>query len=297
MATEGRSETPEGTQSIERAISILALVSQAAGAGASLTDLVARSGLKQPTVHRLLSALGRSGLVEQDDDTRRYHLGYESYVLGILAAPRFGLHRLAQGSVARLAHVSEDTAFLTVRRGLFSVCVHREEGTYPIRAHVLSVGDRHPLGVGAGSIALLAALPDAEVDAILDGNAALYEQRYPALSLDGLRGLVAETRLRGFSAHRGLIFPGSWGIGVVVRDEHGHPTAALSIGAAESRLNNSARQDSLGKLLQEEAAKLEQQLKRNAQSPRAPESGRPSSRPPARHPAVNGAVRRTAQRR
>jgi DNA-binding IclR family transcriptional regulator len=296
MAATGKTERPEGTQSIERDISILALVSQAAEAGASLTELVSRSGLKHHTVHRLLSALGRSGLVELDDETKRYLLGYESYVLGILAAPRFGLHRLAQGSVARLAHVSEDTAFLTVRRGLFSVCVHREEGTYPIRAHVLSVGDRHPMGVGAGSIALLAALPDVEIEAVLEGNAALYQERYPALSLDGLRGLVAETRVRGFSAHRGLIFPGSWGIGVAVRDEHGHPTAALSIGAAESRLNE-ARQENLGKLLQEEAEQLEQQLKRNAQFPRAPESGRPSSRPPARHPAVNGAVRRTAPRR
>jgi DNA-binding IclR family transcriptional regulator len=292
MPTPGRSEAPEGTQSIERAISVLALVSQAAGPGASLTELVARSGLKQPTVHRLLTALGHSGLVEQDSETKRYHLGYESYVLGILAAARFGLHRLAQGSVARLAHVSEDTAFLTVRRGLFSVCVHREEGTYPIRAHVLSVGDRHPLGVGAGSIAMLAALSDAEIDSVLEANAALYKERYPALSPAGLRDLIRETRRRGFSAHRGLIFPGSWGIGVVVHDKQGHPTAALSIGAAESRLNE-ARQETLARLLHDEADKLEQQLKRTALSPRAPEGGRASTR----NPATNGAVRRTALRR
>lgn len=288
MSARNKSEPTEGTQSIERAISVLALVSQAAEAGASLTELVTRSGLKQPTVHRLLVALSRAGLVEQDEETKRYHLGYESYVLGVLAAPRFGIHRLGQGSVARLAHLSEDTAFLTVRRGLFSVCVHREDGAYPIRAHVLSVGDRHPLGVGAGSIAMLAALPDEEANAVLEANASIYKSTYPAVSPQRLKDLIAETRKRGFSAHRGLIFPGSWGIGVAVRDEHGQPTASLSIGAAESRLNET-RQETLGKLLQEEAGRLEQQLKRSVQSNRVLER--------ARSPVRNGSVKRATARR
>lgn len=277
LRAPGGTSQSEGTQAIDRAISVLVLVSKMQGSGASLSQLVADSGLKQPTVHRLLTALARGGLVEQDDDTKRYHLGYESYVFGMLAAERFGIHRLAQGSVARLAHVSQDTAFLTIRRGHFAVCLHREEGAYPIRAHVLSVGDRHPLGVGAGSIAILAALPDDEVEVILEANADIYRDSYPAVSPDRLRQLVAETRARGFSAHRGLIHPGSWGIGVVVRDEFGQPNAALSIGAIESRLNEE-RQEQLAKLMQEEANKLHAQLMRPTQTPGASDGRRLSAR-------------------
>jgi DNA-binding IclR family transcriptional regulator len=268
---------PEGTQAIDRAISVLVLVSKTQAQGASLAQLVTESGLKQPTVHRLLTALSRGGLVEQDDDTKRYQLGYEAYVLGMLAADRFGIQRLSQGSVARLAHFSQDTAFLTIRRGDFSVCLDREEGAYPIRAQVLSVGDRHPLGVGAGSIAILAALPDAEIDAILAANTEIYRENYPAVSPDRLRELVAETRLRGFSAHRGLIHPGSWGIGVAVRDEFGQPTAALSIGAIEARLSE-PRQEALAKLLHEEAERLHAQLVARTQRKGPTEGRRPSTK-------------------
>ena len=66
---------------------------------------------------------------------------------------------------------SGDTSFLSVRRDAFAVCLHREEGAYPIRTHALEVGDRHPLGVGGGSLAILATLSDAEIERVLpDGG-------------------------------------------------------------------------------------------------------------------------------
>ena len=68
-------------------------------------------------MHRLLGALTRSGLVEQDRNSRRYHLGLETCVQGLLASHRFGVRRIAAESVDRIARLSEDAAFLTDRRG------------------------------------------------------------------------------------------------------------------------------------------------------------------------------------
>ena len=53
-----------------------------------------------------------------------------------------------------------DSSFLSVRRDNYAVCLYREEGTYPVRTHALQAGLQHPLGVGAGSLAMLSALPD-----------------------------------------------------------------------------------------------------------------------------------------
>jgi len=248
-----------GTQSVERATSLLMLIGRADQAGAGIAEIVARSGLKAPTARRILNALIRAGLVEQDDASRRYFLGPESYVLGMLAADRFGIHRLALGSLVRLAQQSEDTAFLTVRRGSFSVCLHREDGAYPIRSHVLGSGDRHPLGVAAGGIALLAALPEPEMHTIIDEHATAYRNDYPMLPLETLLTLLAETRSRGFAVNPGVFFPGSWGIAVAIRDARGAATAALSIAAIESRMD-SRRQGELAAMLLEEAGRLEAQL-------------------------------------
>ena len=128
------------TQSIDRAVALLSLVGGAGVDGARLTDLVAASGLAKPTVRRILLALVRAGLVDQDEETRRYQVGPELYVLGRLASARFGIHALARDTLARLSGVSEDTSFLSVPRDTLAVCLQREEGSFPIRTHALKVG-------------------------------------------------------------------------------------------------------------------------------------------------------------
>ncbi|WP_232462402.1 IclR family transcriptional regulator [Bordetella genomosp. 9] len=246
----------DGAQSIARALRVLRTVARTAQEGAGLLALTRETGMNKPTVHRLLAALAAEGMVEQDPVTRRYFLGPECHVLGHIASQRHGLARLAADTVANLAHTCGDSAFFSIRRHVFAVCVLREDGDYPLKTHALRPGDRHPLGVGAGSLAMLAALPDDEVDACLHANAALIEQRYPNYSPALLRAQVSEARAQGYAANRGLIVPGSWGIGVPVRGADGQVAGALSIAAIESRLDEE-RQFQLAKLLSKEAKKLE----------------------------------------
>jgi len=86
-----------GSQSVDRALRLLALVGREAEGGAKLSDIVEDSGLNKPTARRLLLALMRAGLVGQEARTRRYYLGEEAYVLGTLASRR----RLRRGSVEK----------------------------------------------------------------------------------------------------------------------------------------------------------------------------------------------------
>lgn len=248
-----------GTQSIERAVALLLTVGRSAPEGARLSDLVRVSGLPKPTVRRVLLALVRTGLLDQDEVTRRYHVGPEAYVLGTLAGTRFGIHALALDGLARIARTSGDCAFLSVPRGAFSVCLHREEGTWPIRTHVLQAGDRHPLGIGAGGLALLAALPDAEVERMLAANTQALESHYPGYGVEVLRAQVADARGRGYALNPGLYVAGSWGIAVPVLGPDGRPLGALSLAAIESRLSPE-RQAELVPLLKREAQALEAAL-------------------------------------
>lgn len=264
----------DGAQAIDRAVGLLRLVGRAGASGARLADLILQSGLQKPTVRRLLLALMRGGLIEQDAQSRRYFVGPEAYVLGTLAGARFGIHALSLDGLARLAKESGDCAFLSVPRGTFSVCLHREEGLFPIRTHVLQAGDRHPLGIGGGGLAILAALPDTEVEEVLAANAPVLAQRYPDFPPDVLRALVADARARGHALNPGLLVPGSWGIGVAVRDRAGRPLGALSIAAIESRLTE-ARQREIAPLLMREARLLEAALDR-------PPASRVPTPPPAR---------------
>ncbi len=233
---------------MDRALALLALIGRHSAAGISLSGLVSVSELNKATVRRLVLALIRAGLVEQDAQSRTYHLGEEAYVLGLLAQGRHGLLRQAMELIQSLARETGDAAFLSVRRGLHSVCLHREDGAHPIRTYALMPGGHHPLGVGAGSLAMLAALPDAEVEAIIAANTPELLAQYPRLPPELLRAHVAETRESGIALNPGLIFEDSWGLGIALQGPDGQLVGALSLAAVESRMKEPRRTELAQKL-------------------------------------------------
>lgn len=249
-----------GSQSVDRALGLLSLIGREPAEGLPLGEIVSGSGLNKPTTRRLLLALIRAGLVEQEPTTRRYCLGEEAFVLGVLAARRHGLLEMAMDGLRRLSAETQDTSFLTVRRENYAICLHREEGTYPVRTHALQAGDQHPLGVGAGSLAMLAVLPDDDVDRVIAANEAVLLARYPGFAPDPLRVDIAGTRARGYSLNPGRLVASSWGIGRAFRYPDGRVAGALSIAAIDSRMRP-ARQAELSKLLMREAERLEALLK------------------------------------
>lgn len=274
-----RRDLAGGAQSVDRALSLLALIRRHAHSGVGLSTVVAESGLNKPTARRLLLALIRSGLVEQDTRTRHYFLGEEAFVLGALASRRYSLLELASESVRNLAAQSEDTSFFSIRREGYSVCLHREEGAFPIRTHVLQAGYQHPLGVGAGSMALLAELADDEIERIIAANTAIVAEKFPNYTPEVIREHVALTRGRGWSLNPGLVLPNSWAVGIVARYPDGRTAGALSIAAIDSRLREE-RQLQLAELLKAEAGRLQAKLERmfSAAGSRSPAAGLPSER-------------------
>lgn len=249
-----------GAQAVERALQLLSIVGRAAEKGIALGDVVAGSGLNKPTARRLLMALMRSRLVEQDEANRRYYLGGELYVLGMLASRRHGLLELSGESLRRLSALSGDTSFVSMRRDDYAVCLHREEGAYPVRTHALLAGDQNPLGVGAGSLAMLSALPDAEVEPILARLEPVVTARYPGYNRAVIRADIARTRQAGYALNPGRVIADSWGVGMAIMLPDGRLAGALSIAAVDSRMG-AERQKELAGLLAREVEHVEGKLK------------------------------------
>ncbi len=155
--------TVPGAQSVARAAALLRLVTAAGDEGLSVADLARRADLTRPTTHRLLTALRHEGLVDQDESTGRWMPGPELYLMGTVAASRYDITAIARDIVRSLAVRTEESAFLSVRRGDETVCLIREDGAFPIRSFVLSEGVRFPLGVASAGLAILAFLPPHDV--------------------------------------------------------------------------------------------------------------------------------------
>ena len=254
---DGAEEKGPAVQSITRAASVLRVLGAAPAEGCALGEIARGAGFGKATTHRLLAALAEAGFVYQDLVTRQYRLGATLALLG-RRANEHDVVSAAKPALLRLAAASEDTIYLSIPEGSSSVCIDRQLGAFPIRTLSLDVGQRRPLGVGSGSLALLAAMPPQQIDAVLARNQAWLTE-YPAFPPDLLRGHLGQTQARGFSYIDGLIIPGVNAIGVSVLGPERRPLAALSITAIAERVRGE-RTTLLVRLLQDEARRISSEL-------------------------------------
>ncbi|MEQ8429809.1 MAG: IclR family transcriptional regulator [Silicimonas sp.] len=244
-------------QTIDRAARVLRAIASGPSEGLRLVDVTDGLGLGKATAHRLLRGLADVGFVAFSETTKRYALGFEIYALGA-AAQRFRIVDLARPALARLAAKTRDTVYLSVRDGDHALCVDRCTGEYPIRTLTLDVGDRRPLGVGAGSLALLAFQTEADIARILRDDHAMRAQ-FDGFSSDALGDMVRRSRATGHAFNDGYIVSAMAAIGVPVLDPDGRAVAALSIAAIRERMQ-APRSDELVALLSAEAEELSQLL-------------------------------------
>jgi DNA-binding IclR family transcriptional regulator len=219
-----------------------------------LADLSAATGINKATALRLLDALADEGFVERDDETKRYRLGEHAMMMGLAAQRGDTLRDRARPWLIRLAALCGDTVLLSTRSGAEAVCIDRESGTYPIRANYLDVGSRRPLGVGAGSLALLSWLPAPEVDAVLADAMSGIRARYPRIDEPLLRAKIDESRGQGFVLLLDVVVERMGGVAMPILGVDGRPAAALSIAALNERLTG--RLDVLVAALREAAEAL-----------------------------------------
>jgi len=223
-----------------------------------LSNIVTNTRLNKATAIRLLETLVQDGFVTRDPVDRSYMLGNEAFVMAAVVSRRALFPECAHDSVVRLAEVSEDAACLCIPSGSDAVCIDREEGTYPLRANYLNIGRRLPLGVGSPSLALLAWLPEPEIDEMLERNRIAFT-RFPRLSVERIRQDARNSRERGYAMSANIVCEGTGGIAVPILGADGRPVAALGATALVKRLVE--RQQMLAELLQKEASLIEASLR------------------------------------
>lgn len=226
--------------------------------GVSTSALARHAGLARPTAHRLLTSLTVEGLVDRDGQSGLWRLGPELYLLGAAAATRYDIREDARDIVRSLAEQTGESAFLTARRGDETVCLLQQDGSFPLRSHVLHEGIRFPLGVASAGLVILSHLQEREVRSYLE-RIDLSPQWGATHSAAALQERVDQTRTAGYATNPGLIVEGSWGMGAAVFDPSGSPAWALSITGVETRFRADRRPD-LGQQLLTAAHRLSQRL-------------------------------------
>lgn len=257
MAMEAKTVEKGLHQNIGRAAAVLSKLAAAPETGLRFADVVDATGLAKGAAHRVLAGLAAYGLVEKDETTGRFFLGIEMVSWAAAAANRFGLAERAAPELLRLCQSTEDTVYLLLRIGDEAVCIDRFEGAYPIKTLTMHVGDRRPLGVGAGPLALVAFLDDEERERVLaaEPNAGAPFN----VDDDKRRRMVDASREVGYGLNDNQMMPGMSGVGVPIRREDGLPIAAVTVACVSARLESPRREEIVADL-REVARKIEADL-------------------------------------
>jgi len=256
-----KSAAAAGTQSIQRAVAVMCEIAAHLPRGRKLSDIAAALGLEPGTVQRIVKGLLFHDMVLRVPGTRLYRLGPLAYELGLAAASSYTLRELCQPALAELVKETGDPVFLVVRSGLDAVCIDHLRGTFPIQPHALDIGSRRPLGVTAGSLALLMALPEDEQEAIIRGNSRR-ETVHGRLSARWLRERVADSRQRGYALNEEGALSGISAVGLPLRPPGGGtPFAAISVASIASRVTGE-RREKLVRALARTAQELERLIAR-----------------------------------
>ncbi len=228
-------------QTVGRAIQLMRLVASSRARHLRLVDLAEMAALDKSTAHRLLQRMVQERMLARDPGQRGYRLGPLLYELGLAALPASNLREIAQPALQGLARETGDMAFLVIRSGFESVCLARIAGNFAIQTLTQGVGDRHPLGVGAGGLAMLASLSEVEQTIVIKAIAP--QMRRYRLSEKLLRGRIQATRERGLAIDDGAASAEVTALGRAIHDRGGAPVGAVFVASIRNRMIESHQRD------------------------------------------------------
>ena len=192
--------------------------------------------------------------MEKDYSSKQYRLGVKCIQLGLSATYKTPLVDACYPTLLRLTRLTNDTVFLIIRHGDLSFCIAREVSASHTKPIVTDIGKSRLLGIGPAGLALLAAMPDNEVEDILKRRKEEYEQI--GFKPSRIEKIVQKTRKNGFSETHNTITFGVSGVGCAFSISP-KANVAISIAAANERLPPS-RCETIGALLLKESHGLQE---------------------------------------
>jgi len=211
-------------QLLVRAMTIAkVLASETSENSLSISELSAKCDLPLSTLHRILKAMIKQGMIEQDEQTKQYRLGTIWMELGLQVYDTMDYISKIRPELERLARKVEESVYLSKPAGLDTIIIERiDSAANPIRIYD-QLGIRIPMHIGAANKAILAAMPVAQAKETM-------EQLMPHEEIAEFEAQLVVIRQQGFAISHGERTAGTSSIAVSILNGFGEVVGAVSIG-------------------------------------------------------------------
>lgn len=202
-AVDTKSNSVEAVKVTVRILDELALAQRAVG----VTELADNLGETKPRVHRHLQTLKEMGIVEQDQATDRYRLGWRVFQLGEAAGSQFDLRLRAEPYLVRLRDELRETAVLAVPLNGRPMVILNVDNVYARITISVKPGNRPLPHCSALGRVTMAFSPAAVQDEILSGE---LEPETPQSTVDSqqIRKRLALIREQFYDVSNGEVMLG-----------------------------------------------------------------------------------------
>ncbi|MEU1470499.1 IclR family transcriptional regulator [Streptomyces sp. NPDC005761] len=213
---------------VTRALDVLELFLHGDGT-LSAPEVTRKLQLPRTTVHELLTTLAaRSYVVTVPDQPGRYRLGVRTYQLGSRYAEQLDLAAEGQQVARQVAETCGETVHVAILEGTDVIYIAKVDSTHAVRM-VSAAGRKLPAHCTSVGKMLLAALPERELDARLDGLELTGMTPDSITDEEELRAALASVRERGVAVEHRESNPDVSCVAAPVRDRSGRVVAALSV--------------------------------------------------------------------
>jgi len=240
-------------KSVTRSLRILEAVAQ--HQPVTVGELTKLFGLPKSTVQRTLVTLNEAGWLRANRrDTTRWEIGARVLAVRPAALQGSSLFAAAREPMIRLRDTVNETIHLSVPDALQGmVVVDRVDCTHAVRTFH-AIGDTSPLHATATGRAVLAQLPKADIDELVERGLEAFGEATPT-DASALHAELDRIRDDGYSVNRNQYRPDVCAVAAAILDEDGTPLATIAVSMPESRFDP-GRLPELGLLVGETAKEI-----------------------------------------
>lgn len=226
---------PEFIQSLARGLAIIEAFGQA-GAGLTLAEAARRTGISRASARRSLHTLEALGYASCDG--HQFRLTPRILQLGFSYLRSGDLWTATQAPMIELVETVHESCSAAVLDGTEIVYVARVPTQARVMSVTLGIGSRLPANLTSMGRVLLAALPAAERDRLLDQAGPLPAHTEKTLTTrEALLGELNRVADAGYALVDQELEPGLRSIAVPLRDAGDRVIAALNIGTHAGRVS------------------------------------------------------------
>ena len=230
--------------------------------GCTHTAIAQGLNIPKSSLTALLQDLLSKGYLQRTADSGVFTIGVQVLWLSNSYLRNLNLVKLGQPLVAEIHSKVKEFALLAIPNGAEYVTICTES-VPSVFGHTLQLGSRGPMFCSAVGRAMLAFMPDPQVDEILRSGPRVKATPNTKTSIADIKASLTETRRTGIAFSGEEAIAGVVGFAAPVFSAMGVPVASFGVGVPSSQFKRSAT-SAIESALKDASRRLSQQLGWNA---------------------------------